>query len=90
MILRIGEELEKHHEKAESLVLLDELVAKVDDDQAARTDLVLQADRVVDVLAREFEPRLRHVLQVVGQRRGFDSPVNPSSVSSSRSDFISG
>ena len=34
----VGEELEQHDEEAERLVLLDELVAEVDDDEAARAD----------------------------------------------------
>ena len=39
---RLGEHLEEHDEEAERLVLLDELVAQVDDDEATRAEHVRQ------------------------------------------------
>ena len=77
LVVLVGEELEQHDEEAEGFVLLDELVAEVDDDEAARADLVLQANRVVDVLARELEAHLRQPLRWSGKRRGLDALVQP-------------
>ena len=46
----IREQLEQDHEESEGLILLDELVAQVDDDEPARVDQFAQAGAVVDVL----------------------------------------
>src|SRR5579862_5216195 len=74
---RVRDDLEKHDEEPESFVLLDELVAKVNDDEATWANLVFQANRVVDVFTGEFETKRGHALQVVRQRRGVNCLVQP-------------
>ena len=57
---------EKHYEESERFVLLDELVPKVDDHEAPRTQDVGQARGVIDILLSELQPQKGEVLEVVG------------------------
>lgn len=65
----LGEQLHQHDEEAERLVLLDELVTKVDDDQTSRADEAGELGIVVDVVTGEVESLLGKLLDMVRHAR---------------------
>ena len=68
----VGEDVEHHHEEAQRLVLLDELVAQVHNDQPPRMQHRGQAAGIVHELRGEVQTDAGNRLLGVAQFRGFD------------------
>ena len=73
----LGEELEQHDEQPEGLVLLHELVAKIDDHEPAGADDLAEVCVVVDELLGEIEAAACQFLDVVRHARVIDALAQP-------------
>ncbi len=54
VVSHVSEELEQHNEKAERLILLDELIPEVDDHKSPRTDHIAEMHSIIDIFGGEI------------------------------------